>query len=65
MRCLARAERLAKGIAARLLALDIQSISGDSELFKLPAVAISRAQLNPWGRSGEPTHSTVGSVTVR
>lgn len=44
MRCLARAERLAKGIAARLLALDIQSISGDSELFTLPAVASWTAQ---------------------
>ena len=65
MRCLARAERLAKGIAAPLLALDIQSISGDSELFTLPAVASWTAQPITWARSGESTHSAVGSVTVR
>lgn len=65
MRCLARAERLAKGIAARLLALDIQSISGDSEPFKLLAVASWTAQPITWPASGESTHSAVGSVTVR
>ena len=65
MGCLARAERLAKGIAARLLALDIQSISGDSELFKRLAVASWTAQPITWLGSGESTHSAVGSVTVR
>ena len=65
MRCLARAERLAKGMTGQLLALDIQSISGDSAVFKLPAVASWTAQPITWARSGESNHSAVGSVTER